>query len=136
ELIDVLVDAGAALDGNPDNALVNSNFAAAEHLVARGAGVTLSTALCLGRWDDVARLAETASARDKQAALVLAALKGKAEAVAVSIRLGVDVNAPSPDLYAHATPLHHAVHSASLDTVSVLVDAGAALDSKDSMYGS
>ena len=33
-LIDVLIDAGAALDGNPDNALVNSNFDAAAHLVA------------------------------------------------------------------------------------------------------
>jgi len=36
-LIDVLIDAGADPDGNPDNALVNSNFAAAAHLVERGA---------------------------------------------------------------------------------------------------
>jgi hypothetical protein len=75
ELIDVLVDAGAPLDGNPDNALVNGNVAAAEHLLERGAPVTLSTALCLGRWNDVRRLARTASAREKQGAFILAALK-------------------------------------------------------------
>ena len=32
-LIDVLIDAGAALDRNAENALVNGNFAAAEHLL-------------------------------------------------------------------------------------------------------
>ncbi|MGH7565709.1 MAG: hypothetical protein ACREK2_02655, partial [Gemmatimonadota bacterium] len=47
ELIDALVDAGASPDGNPDNALVNGNFAAAAHLVERGAKLTLATALCL-----------------------------------------------------------------------------------------
>src|SRR5690242_8300326 len=61
-LIDVLIDAGAALDSNAENALVNGNFAAAEHLVARGAPVSLATALCLRRWDDVGRLGPTASA--------------------------------------------------------------------------
>ena len=50
-LIDTLIDAGASLDGNPDNALVNSNFEAAAHLVERGAPLTLSTALCLEQWE-------------------------------------------------------------------------------------
>jgi hypothetical protein len=64
------IDAGAALDGTPENALVNGNFAAAAHLVARGAPVSLATALCLARWDDVQRLGPTASAEDKQFGLV------------------------------------------------------------------
>jgi peptide-methionine (S)-S-oxide reductase len=131
ELIDVLVDAGASPDGVPDDALVNSNFAAAEHLLVRGAEVTLATALCLGRWDDVTRLAQTATAGQKQMGLVLAALKGKAEALTRLIAVGVDVNAPSPDLYSHATPLHHAVCSGSLDAVKVLVEAGAELGTRD-----
>jgi peptide-methionine (S)-S-oxide reductase len=131
ELIDALVDAGASPDGVPDDALVNSNFAAAERLLERGAELTLATALCLGRWDDVTRLAQTATARQKQMGLVLAALKGKAEAVARLIAVGVDLNAPSPDLYAHATPLHHAVCSGSLDAVKVLVEAGALLGTRD-----
>ena len=45
-------------------------------------GAWLATALCLARWDDVQRLAPAASAEDKQFGLVLAALKGQAEAVA------------------------------------------------------
>ena len=134
ELIDVLIDAGAVLDGNPENALVNGNFAAAEHLVARGAPISLATALCLARWDDVRRLGPTASAEDKQFGLVLAALKGKSDALAKVIDFGVDLNAPCANLYSHATALHHAVYSGSLDAVKVLVEAGADLDTKDTIY--
>ena len=47
----------------------------------------------------------------------------------------MDANTVSPDLYSHATALHHAVHSGSLDAVQVLVDAGARLDVKDTAYG-
>jgi peptide-methionine (S)-S-oxide reductase len=134
ELIDALIDAGASPDGIPDNALVNGNFAAAEHLVERGARVTLPAALCLGRWDDVRRLAATASAGEKQMGLVLAALNGKAEALATVIGLGVDLNTPSADLYSHATALHHAVCSGSLDAVRVLVETGAELGARDTVH--
>lgn len=51
------------------------------------------------------------------------------------IELGVDLNAPCADLYSHATALHHAVSSGSLEAVKVLVEAGASLDTKDSVYG-
>ncbi|MEO8453103.1 MAG: ankyrin repeat domain-containing protein [Gemmatimonadota bacterium] len=134
ELIDALVDAGASPDGNPANALVNGNIAAAAHLVERGAPLTLGPALCLGRWDDVDRLGETTSARDKQFGFVLAALNGKAEALRRMIGLGVDVNGPSSDLYSHGTPLHHAVCSGSLEAVRVLVEAGANLSAKDTAW--
>lgn len=134
QLIDVLVDAGASADGAPDSALVNGHASAAEHLVRRGAKLTLATALCIGRWQDVAALAENTSQRDKQFALTLAALNGKADALVRLIPFGVDVSAPSKDLYAHATPLHHAVSSGSLDAVRVLVEAGAKLGAKDKVY--
>lgn len=130
-LIDVLVDAGASPDGTPDDALVNGHFAAAEHLLARGAKPTLSAALLLGRWDEVTRLADDADAKEKQSAFVLAALNGKDEALRRMIALGVDVNRPSAELYSHATPLHHAVWSSSLDAVRVLVEAGASLSVRD-----
>ena len=134
-LIDVLVDAGASFGDTPEDALVNGNFAAAEHLVERGATLTLAAALCLGYREEAARLAQTASPRHRQFSFVLAALKGKAEALATLLDLGVDLNAPSPDLYSHATPLHHAVWSGSLAAVKVLVEAGAALDTRDSVHG-
>lgn len=134
ELIDVLIDAGASPNGVPDNALVNGHSAAAERLLERGAPVTLATAACLGRWDDVGRLAPTTSARDKQMAFVLAALNGKAEGLARLIPFGVDVNAPSRDLHSHGTPLHHAVSSGSVEAVKVLVEAGAKLTAKDTAH--
>ena len=135
DLIDVLVDAGAVTDGNPNNALVNGNFAAAEHLVTRGAKLTLASALCLARWEDVDRLVTTASEQQKQFSFVLSALHGKADALRRMISVGVDLNAPSADLYSHGTPLHHAVCSGSLEAVEVLVEAGAELHTKDKAWG-
>jgi hypothetical protein len=134
ELIDVLIDAGASPDGAPDNALVNGNFTAAGRLVDRGARLTLATALCLGRWDEINRLAASTTDREKQFALTLVALRGKVEALRRVVDMGVDVNAVSPDLYSHATALHHAVHSGSLDAVKVLVEAGAHLGARDTAY--
>jgi hypothetical protein len=80
---------------------VNGHVGAAEHPVVPGAGLTLASAACLGRWDDAGRLV----------ALVLAALNGKAEAVKWMVEVGADVNRPSAHLHAHGTPLHHAVCS-------------------------
>ncbi|MGH7456101.1 MAG: ankyrin repeat domain-containing protein, partial [bacterium] len=88
-------------------------------------------ALCLERWDDVTCLAQTANASEKQFGFILAALNGKAEALRRMIDLGIDLNSPSADLYSHATALHHAVSSGSLEAVKVLVEAGAELGTKD-----
>jgi peptide-methionine (S)-S-oxide reductase len=133
-LLDVLIDAGAALGGATDNALVNANVDAARHLVERGAPLTLATALCLGLWNDADRLATTASLGEKQFALVLSALNGRAEAVERALRAGADPSAPSQDLYSHATPLHHAVASGSLATVRALMEAGANLAAIDTAW--
>ena len=64
----------------------------------------------------------------------LAALNGKAEAVSRAISYGADINKPSNHLYSHGTPLHHAVWSGSLDTVKILIDAGANLNAKDAIW--
>ena len=133
-LIDALVDAGAALDGNQNNALVNGNFAAAEHLVKRGANLTLSVALCLGWWNDVDLLLPTVNAKQKQFAFVLAALHGNADALRRMIAAGTDLNAPA-ELYSHGTPLHHAVSSGSLESVKVMVEAGANMNAVDTAWG-
>ena len=134
ELIDALVDAGASPHGNPENALVNANFEAAEHLVERGATLTLATALSLGRWDDVARLAPASKPREKQFGFVLAALNGKPDALRRMLEFGVDVNKPSENLYSHGTPLHHAVCSGSREAVEVLVEAGANMNAVDTAW--
>ena len=77
---------------------------------------------------------EHATDREKQFALVLAALNGKAEALRRILPLGVELNAPSPDLFSPATALHHTVWSGSLEAVRVLVDAGADLGARDEIW--
>lgn len=136
QLIDVLTDAGAAVDAtHSDAAIYNGNFAAAAHLLELGAPLTLSTALCLGRWADAERLARTSSLGEKQDAFVLAALKGQAEALRRMLALGVDPTTVSAQTQSHGTALHHAVWSRSLEAVRVLVEAGADLNRRDTIYG-
>lgn len=130
-LIDVLVDAGANPAGFPNDALVNHNFAAAAHLVERGAPLTLAAALSLERYDEARRLLPATNARQKQFAFVLTALNGKAEGLRIMIDAGIDIHAVSEDLYSHAPALHHAVWSGSLDAVQVLVAAGGGLRRRD-----
>lgn len=132
-LMDTLIDAGA-VPGAGHGALGGGNFEAASHLVERGGELTLATALCLGRTDDVERLARTATAQDRQIALAAAALNGQAPALARLIELGVDIDAYSAVIHPHATALHHAVFSGSLDAVEVLVDAGARQDIEDRIF--
>ena len=135
ELIDVLLDAGASPLGAPDNALVNGNKAAAAHLIGRGAPLSLTTAVALGRWEDVATLLESATERSRQTAFVQAALQGNVEGLKAMLEAGAVVSEPSPDLFSHATALHHAVFAGSLEAVRVLVEAGADLNVTDTAYG-
>jgi peptide-methionine (S)-S-oxide reductase len=58
-------------------------------------------------------------------------LNGKAEGLARLLPFGVNLDAFTTGFYSHATPLHHAVWSGSLDAVKVLVEAGAILTTKD-----
>jgi peptide-methionine (S)-S-oxide reductase len=143
-LIDVLLDAGASVDGrtvyqsrfgtHSDAAIYNGNFAAAEYLLERGAPLTLTTALCLGRWADVERLATTATLDEKQGAFVQAAMNGNAEALRRMLAIGVAPTTVSARNQSHGTALHHAVWSGSLDAVRVLVEAGADLNRRDTIY--
>ncbi len=145
ELIDALLDAGASagppdayarrLGEHCDAAIFNGNLAAAEHLLERGARATLATALCLGRWPAVDHLASTATPSEKRSAFVLAALNGKPESLRKLLDLGIDPTTVSSDTLSHATALHHAVSSGSLEAVRVLVEAGADSTRRDTIYG-
>jgi len=135
-LIDVLVDAGASLDGTPDAALVNSNFEAADHLVKRGAKLTLAAAICLDRLNQAKELIPNTAAKDRQMAFIMAALKGTVAGIKMLLENipELNINKNKSGLYEHASPLHHAVDSGSLETVKFLVDAGADLKKRDSAY--
>jgi peptide-methionine (S)-S-oxide reductase len=134
DLLDVFINAGASTKGVSNDALVNGNFSAAKYLVEHGAELSLATALCLERWDEADKLALTSNLSQKQFSLVLAALNGKTEAVRKAISYGAEINKPSQDLYSHGTPLHHAVWSGNIETVKLLVNAGAPLNVRDSIW--
>jgi hypothetical protein len=144
ELIDVLVDAGASLDGSTvyqsrygthsDAAIYNQNFDAAKHLVERGGPLTLTTALSLKRWADVDQLLPGATLAERQNAFVQAALNGNAEALRHMLVRGMEPTTVSDRNQSHGTALHHAVWSGSLDAVRALVEAGADLTRRDTIY--
>ncbi len=143
-LIDVLLDAGASIDGNAlyegrfgsnvDAAIYNRNLAAAEHLLQRGGALTFTTALSLNRWADVDRLAPTVSQEEKLGAFVQVALHGNAEAIRRMLALGVPATTVSGRMQSHGTALHHAVWSGNLDAVRALVEAGADLARRDTIH--
>jgi peptide-methionine (S)-S-oxide reductase len=133
-LIDALADAGGDPESGMHPALAHRELQAVEQLLARGAKLTLTAAIGTGRTDDIPRLAPNAD--DRQYALAAAAFYGDPRSLELLLDLGVDVNAFAPEgFHAHATPLHHAVDSKSLEAVKLLVEAGAKLDTKDGVYG-
>jgi Ankyrin repeats (3 copies) len=136
ELMDLLIDAGAK-PGSGHGALAHGNIEAARRLIERGGTLTLTTAICLDRTDDFMRLAKKASHAERQTALVAAAFYGKADMLVFLIEPGVDLNAypdVSSGFHSHATALHQAVYSGSLEAVKVLVKAGAKLNITDRIY--
>jgi len=145
-LAETLLDYGAAIDGhhtgtwnNPlMTALVFGFVDTAQMLARRGARVdTVAAAAGLGRIDDVRRLLPSAGGDDRHRALALAALLGHADVVGVLLDAGEDPSRFNPqNLHAHGTPLHHAACRGHLAVVRLLVERGARLDVKDTLWES
>lgn len=116
-----------------------STLPIAEALIRAGAsveaaGLTLTAAVCLGRRDDIARLAKEAGAEEKQKALAAAAYNGRLDAIDAALALGANPNAPNVGLNPTASALHNAVCSGSLAAVQRLVEAGASVGVRDGSY--
>jgi hypothetical protein len=136
EMIDVLIDAGAA-PGGVIGAIAHGNPEAAAHLVRRGAELTFAAAVGLGWEEDVRRLGATASPDEWDLALMVAAFRGNARLIRYLLLGGASVNGMPLDFqgfHSHATALHQAVSSGSLETVKLLVEAGGDLRIKDRVY--
>jgi peptide-methionine (S)-S-oxide reductase len=134
-LIDLLVSEGADPNEADIAALTHQEMDAVNRLLHHGATMTLFNAIGTGRSEDFERLVKTANAEERQKALALAALYGRARMLSQLISLGVDVNAYNPPLFhAHSPALHQAVLSGSLDAVRVLIDAGADLRQRDKLH--
>ena len=143
-LVETLIDHGASItpkgEGHwvspVETALVFGKRDAAEVLVRRGAPVeTLAAAAGLGDRDMVHRMLPDANDVDRHRALALAAQLGHADVVRVLLDAGGDPNRFNPPgTHSHSSPIHQAIAAGHLDVVKLLVERGARLDLKDTIY--
>jgi peptide-methionine (S)-S-oxide reductase len=135
-MIDLLIDAGAS-PGCAMVALANGNVEAAQYLIVRGDKLTLAMAVCLERMDDINHIAALAGNDEKLIAITAASFYGKANMIKRLLEMDIDPNGfpeAKSGFHSHATPLHQAVSSGSLNAVKLLVEAGARLDVRDKIY--
>ncbi len=135
-LLDLLCDHGANPEAAMGAALVHGEFDAVAALIKRGARVDLRVAAATGRLEEARQAAATASAEDRHFAFALAAQFGHVAITRLLLDLGEDPNRFNPPgAHAHATPLHQAALAGHRDTVRLLVERGARLDVKDTLWG-
>ncbi|MDP4265093.1 MAG: ankyrin repeat domain-containing protein [Bacteroidota bacterium] len=133
-MMDLLIDAGAK-PGNGSAALAHGNIDAAKHLIKRGGEYTLVAAACFNETDKIKELAANSNKEELLTALTAAAFYGNAEIIALLLKTGVNPGGyPQSGFHTHATPLHQAVHSGSLECVKLLIGSGADSNATDKVY--
>ncbi len=143
-LVETLLDFGASVEasgsakwGSPlMTALAFGYRNTAEALVRRGARVdNIAAAAALGRLADASRLLVAADAESRHRALALAAQHGHVEVVRLLLDAGEDPSRYNPDgNHSHSTLLHQSVLAGHDAVVRLLVERGASLDIKDTIY--
>jgi ankyrin repeat protein len=142
-LIELLLDFGAAVEGRGTRkwgtpiftALAFGMIDAASILAKRGAHVELPAAAGLGLLQDATRLLPEADTEARHRALSLAAQHGHVEIVRLLLDAGEDPNRYNPEgNHAHTTPLHQAVLGSHETAVRLLVERGARLDIRDTIW--
>ena len=131
-LVDTLLDFGAAIEAR-GSAKWGSPLMT---LVKRGAQVdSIAAAAGLGRLADAAQLLATADPVSRHRALALAAQHGQVEIVRLLLDAGEDPSRYNPEgNHSHSTPLHQAALAGHDAVVRLLVERGARLDIKDTIY--
>lgn len=137
--MELLINKGAKVKGSVLGPIGQHNFEAAIYLLEKGSDYNLATAVGLGRIEDVKRFVKDATASELYVALVVASFFGKADMISLLIKAGVDVNGHGEQkdfggFHSHASALHQAVYSSSLEAVKLLVEAGANLNATDKGY--
>ncbi len=142
-LVELLLDCGAAVEGRGTRkwggplvtALAFGMIDAAEVLARRGARIDLPGAAGLGRLDDAIPLLASADGQARRRALSLAAQHGKVEIVRLLLDAGEDPNRYNPEgNHPHSTPLHQAVLGGHEAAVRLLIERGARLDIRDTIW--
>ncbi len=136
ELIALLCKYGADPDKAIRPAAVLNEHDAVLALIEQGAKADVVIAAALGWIDEFRRLVKRASAEDRWLALAVAAQFGRVEIVRALLDAGEDPNRYNPPGgHAHATPLHQAALAGHAEVVRLLVERGARMDWKDTMFG-
>jgi ankyrin repeat protein len=134
-LIDLLCDYGADPNEAMAPALIHAEFAAVEALLRREASVDLMVAASTGRAGVATTLLPQADAGLRHRALALAAQHGYPAIVRLLLDAGEDPNRHNPPgFHAHSTPLHQAALAGHDEVVRLLVERGARLDIKDTIF--
>ena len=142
-LVELLLDFGAAIEGCGTDrwgrplftALAFGMREAAQVLAARGAHIDLPCAAGLGMMDEAASRLPHAAALSRHRALALAAQHGHADIVGLLLDAGEDPNRYNPDgTHAHSTPLHQAALAGHDAVARLLVERGARLDIRDTVW--
>ncbi len=132
-LIDLLCDYGA--DPNRGMPAAHGEFDAAQALIRRGARVDLPVVAALGQFEEARRLLPSATAEDRHRALALSAQFGHSEIVGLLLDAGEDPDRYNPPgSHGHSTPLHQAALAGHEAIVRMLVERGARLDVRDTMW--
>lgn len=134
-LIDLLCDYGADPNAAMRTAAAYGEFEAVHALIRRGARIDLSIAAALGRTDEARRLLTTADSEDRHWAIALASQFGSVEIVRMLLDGGENPNRYNPvGGHSQSTPLHQAALAGHLDVARLLVERGARLDWKDTLW--
>jgi len=142
DLVEVLADAGAAIEGLSDDgfplqlAIDFGYTAAAQMLVQKGAQIrSASVAAGLGRADVLEALLKQVNESDLQSQLVLAlsaaCRHGQIAGAEVLLNRGVDIDAQPMQL---GTGLHQAIFGEHIRMIRFLIECGADLSRKHTVY--
>jgi ankyrin repeat protein len=134
-LIDLLCDHGADPDRAIQAAVVHGEFEAVNALIQRGARVSLPVAAALGHTADAGRLIPDADPQSRHRGLALASQFGHVEIVRALLDAGEDPTRYNPvGFHSHSTPLHQAALAGHEEVVRLLVERGANVDLKDTLW--
>jgi len=134
-LINLLCDYGADPNCAKRTAAIYAEFDAVNALILAGARVDLPIAAALARIEDVRLLLPSSNSEERHWALALASQLGQVEIVRILLDAGEDPNRYNPvGGHSHSTPLHQAAAAGNAELVRLLVERGARLDWKDTMW--
>jgi hypothetical protein len=134
-LIDLLCDYGADPNSATRTAAMYAEFDSVKALIRRGARVDLPLAAALGRIEEAYHLLPSSTPEERHWTLALASQFGQVEIVRMLLDAGEDPNRYNPvGGHSHSTPLHQAAANGNVDLVRLLVERGAKLDWKDTMW--